>query len=158
VAAPTHNPLLPETDADALRIVSDAVGPSTGQHSIARLTAVQWVRTTIQRGGQFFSVSSPQPASGNLPAVTADSPLWVFEFHGDFMTLSRNGPGAIGHTLYMLLAPNHPGVYETEAPPIDLSQVGTVHVINRGDVGQIDALRAPDVAATPGAPTATPTP
>jgi hypothetical protein len=83
--------------------------------------------------------------------------VWVFEVTGDVRAYSKtsaDGFGPLEHTLYFIIQPNVPGVYETEGPPIELSQLGTVHTIARGVSTGLDELRAPDAppAITVGAP------
>jgi hypothetical protein len=145
---------LAQTDADAVRIVSElAPNPgqnwaSTGNERIANITSVQWVRSTIQGLNPYFpSFMRPEPQSGALPASTWSTPAWLFELKGDFHSLSRMGEGPLGHTLYLILTPNSPGALAIPAPSIDLSLLGTVHTIQRGESPGIDALRAP-LAAT----------
>ena len=154
-AAPEY---LATTDADAIRIATSIEAKpgntfaSTGAHTIANVSSVEWVRAPISTVNKYFSQINPRPTSGNFPGSTRDTQIWVFEVTGDIREYSKTSPdglGALTHTLYLMVEPHVPGAYETEGPPIDLSQLGTVHTVPRGVSPGLDALRAPTDNQTP---------
>jgi hypothetical protein len=117
---------------------------------------VEYVETTVGQAAQLIGGWLPDRVSTIAPNTRA----WLFVAQGRYAHHDRSGaPQPARGTLWVLAIQGGIAHGDIATTPLDLARLGTPVVIRRGQVPEIDAVRAPaqgsDAATpTPGAPLA----
>jgi hypothetical protein len=133
-----------DSDAKAIRYVVPNLAGTPGGPTVTvrNIQSVSYVHTTYRAAAEFI-YGHPEP-------TVAPTPAWLFVETGDFQQRRRpvvgvsDAVGPVMHTLLVAVTqqPASPAVlYQLESRAYDISSLGPVTMIPRGQVPEIDAVR-----------------